>query len=174
MEWLEQHLGAEAERYFNLARGLDDRPVVPDREAKSIGHEQTFEVDVAEPDEIRRVLLDQVEQVGRRLRQHGLHARGLSIKIRYGDFRTITRSRTFGNPTDSTTDFWQVARGLFDGWSFQPVRLIGATAERLTRTKGQMPLFADPANEGHRELDHVIDRINDKYGERTIRRGGSR
>ena len=86
LEWLQQHLGADAERYFNLARGIDDRPVVPDREAKSIGHEQTFEVDVADPDEIRRVLLDQVEQVRRRLRKHGLQARGVSLKIRFGRF----------------------------------------------------------------------------------------
>jgi DNA polymerase IV len=88
---LERHLGCEAERYLNLAHGRDHRVVTPDRDAKSIGHEQTFEVNVADPEEIRGVLMEQVEQVACRLRRHGIQARGISLKIRYGDFTTITR-----------------------------------------------------------------------------------
>jgi DNA polymerase-4 len=172
LEWLQRHLGSEAQRYFNLCRGLDERPVVPDRQAKSIGHEQTFEVDVAQPDEVRRVLLDQVEQVAYRLRRHGLSARGISVKIRYGDFKTINRSTTFDGPTAATAKLWQAARRLFDAWTFQPVRLIGVAAERLTVSQGQMDLFGDPAKELQRKLDDVADRINDRYGKRAIRRGG--
>jgi DNA polymerase-4 len=172
LEWLNNHFGAEAQWYFNLARGLDDRPVTADREAKSIGHEQTFEVDIADPDEIHRVLLDQVEQVGHRLRKHGLQARAVSVKIRYGNFQTITRALTFKAPTDATAELWQAARGLFDKWPFQPVRLIGATAERLTRGEDLLLPFADPDKERHQKLDTVTDRINEKFGKRTIRRGG--
>jgi DNA polymerase-4 len=173
VEGLTKALGSEAQRYADLARGLDDRPVVPDREAKSIGHERTFEVDVTEPDDIRRVLLDQVEQVAYRLRRHGLHARGLSVKIRYGEFKTISRSTTLESPTDATGELWHKARALFDGWTFEPVRLIGVTAERLHRARGQMELFTDPAQERQKKLDGATDRINQKYGQGAIKRGGA-
>jgi DNA polymerase-4 len=172
IEWLEQHCGGEAQRFFNLARGIDVRTVTTDREAKSIGHEQTFEVDVGEAQEIRRVLLDQVEQVGQRLRRHGLLARGVSIKIRFGGFQTINRSATLRTPTDSTDELWQAADALFDKWPFQPVRLIGMTAERLCGGEAQMALFADPERERRRKLDSVADQINERFGKRAIRRGG--
>ena len=170
---LERHFGADADRYFNLARGIDSRPVVPDREAKSIGHEQTFEVDVHDPEEVRRVLFDQAEQVARRLRKHGLHARGISLKIRFGAFETIRRSLTLHDPTDVTTELWQAARGLFNKWAeqFQPVRLIGMTAERLVRGEGQMKLFCDPNRERQREVDRIADRINARFGGTRIKRG---
>jgi DNA polymerase-4 len=146
--------------------------VVPDREAKSISHEQTFEVDVADREEVLRVLLDQVEQVARRLRKHGLQARGVALKIRYGDFQTISRSTTLATPTDGTSELWQAARGLFEKWKFRPVRLIGMGAERLSEGETQMPLFADPQRDRQRTLDAVADRINAKFGNRMIRRGG--
>jgi DNA polymerase-4 len=168
-------LGSEADRFFRLASGIDDRPVVADREAKSIGQEQTFGVDVAEPDAVRLVLFEQVEQVGRRVRKHGLFARGVSLKIRYGDFETITRSTTLENPTDSNSVFWTTAAALYDKWrqsSFKPVRLIGMSASRLTHGEGQLPLFADPKVERAKKLDAVADRIASKFGDRAMRRGG--
>ena len=173
MEWLREHFGSEAQRYHDLARGMDDRPVVPDGEAKSISHEQTFEVDVGDCEEVRRVLLGQAEQVARRVRKHGLRARGVSVKIRYGDFQTVTRSATLAGATDSTAELWRAARGLFDKWAFQPVRLIGLAAERLTAGGAQLPLFADPAADRQRKLDAVTDQINEKFGSRGIRRGGA-
>ena len=172
LEWLHDHFGAEAERYYNLARGIDDRPVVPDQEAKSISHEQTFEVDVADREEVLRVLLDQVEQVARRLRKHRLQARGVALKIRYGDFETINRSTTLPSSTSGTSELWEAARGLFDKWAFRPVRLIGMGAERLSQGEEQASLFTDPQRERQKKLDAVADRINDKFGNRTIRRGG--
>ncbi len=173
LEWLTKQFGADAERYFNLARGIDPREVVPDQEARSIGHEQTFEVDVASPEEVRRVLLDQVEQVARRLRKHGMQARGVSLKIRYGDFQTISRSATLRASTDVTEELWQAARAIFEKWAFQPVRLIGMTAQRLGPGEGQMDLFADPKKERQRKLDGVADQITRKFGDRAIRRGGA-
>jgi DNA polymerase-4 len=172
IEQLTKHLGAEAQWYVKLARGLDDRPVTPDREAKSIGQEQTFEVDVPDPEKIRVVLLDQAEQVGYRLRRQGLQARAISVKIRYGHFQTVSRSKTFVEPTEATVELWQAARALFDKWPFQPVRLIGLTAERLSRGGDALLPFADPVREQQEKLDRVTDRINDKYGQGTIKRGG--
>ena len=170
--WLAEFFGAEAGRYYRLSRGLDERPVVGDEEAKSIGHEQTFEVDVAEAAEVRAVMLDQVEQVAARLRRHGLRARGVSLKIRFGNFQTIGRSATLPRPTDATAELWAAARDLFDCWPFQPVRLIGVTAERLSRGEGQMDLFADPQHDRRRQLDAAADRINRRFGQRAIRRAG--
>jgi DNA polymerase-4 len=171
--WLREFFGSEAERYYRLSRGLDERPVVGDSDAKSIGHEQTFEADVARRDDVLEVVLDQAEQVGARLRRHGLRARGVSLKIRFGDFQTITRSATFPRPTDATADLWDAAKGLFEQWPFQPVRLIGVTAERLIAGQGQLDLFKDPEHERQRKVDAVADRINARFGKRSIRRGGS-
>jgi DNA polymerase-4 len=172
--WLRQFFGTEADHYHRLARGLDERPVVADHDAKSIGHEQTFGEDLADPAEVRPVLLDQVEQVGARLRRHGLVAGGVSLKIRYGNFQTISRSATLPRATDATSELWGVARTLFDQWPFQPVRLIGASAERLSRGRGQLDLFADPEHDRRRKLDEVADRINSRFGKRSIRRLGPR
>lgn len=172
-KWLQEFFGSEAERYFRLAHGIDDRPVVPDREAKSISQEQTFGTDLANPAAVRGILLEQVEQVGFRLRRYGLAACGVSLKIRFGEFKTINRSATLPAPTDSTTELWQVARGLFDKWEFRPVRLIGMAAERLTCGQEQLALFADPQRERQRKLDSVADQINQRFGQRTIRRGGA-
>ena len=103
---IDREFGSSAQRYWDLARGIDERPVVSDGEAKSISHEQTFGIDVDQADEIRRVMLDQTEQVARRLRRHGLSARTVTLKIRYGDFETITRSTTLDSPTNSTDTLW--------------------------------------------------------------------
>jgi DNA polymerase-4 len=170
--WLTEFFGSEAERYYRLSRGLDERPVVGDEDAKSIGHEQTFETDGAEKEKVLEVMLDQAEQVGARLRRHGLVARGLSLKIRFGDFQTIGRSTTFPRPTDATAELWDAARAVFEQWQFQPVRLIGVTAERLSGGPGQLDLFADPERERQRKLDAVSDRINQRFGKRSIHRGG--
>ncbi len=172
-DWLAQILGEEADRYLRLAHGIDDRPVVPDREAKSISHEQTFGQDLADPAEVRRILLEQVEQVGARLRRHGLTARAISLKIRFGDFQTINRSATLQSPSDTTADLWQAARELFDRWEFRPVRLIGMAAERLSQGQEQLPLFEDRSQQRQRTLDAVSDRINQRFGKKTIRRGGA-
>ena len=175
LEWLRSLLGSDAERFVRLAHGQDDRPVVSDREAKSIGQEQTFGVDVAAPGDVRRVLFEQVEEVARRLRKHGLSARTVSLKIRYGEFETVTRSATLDSATDGTTELWHAASTLFDQWctaGFQPVRLIGASASQLSSGPVQLNLFEDPANERHKKVDVVADQIAAKFGANAIRRGG--
>jgi len=165
--------GNEADRFWRLAHGIDDRPVIPDRMAKSIGQEQTFGVDVADPADVRRVLFEQVEQVGRRLRQHRLYARTVSLKIRFGDFETISRSTTFENSTNGTAELWKPASELFDKWceGFRPVRLIGMSATQLTTGPKQMNLFVDPQNERQKKVDAVADQITAKFGNKAIRRG---
>ncbi|HAU38454.1 MAG TPA: DNA polymerase IV, partial [Phycisphaerales bacterium] len=90
--------------------------------------EQTFAVDVTELAELRRVLLQQVEQVSRRLRKHALRARTVTLKLRTGDFTTRTRSATLPAPTDSTEEIWKTAQGLLTAWAdrqFGALRLLG-------------------------------------------------
>ena len=172
-EQLEKLLGRDAEHYMRICRGHDDRPVVPDRQAKSIGQEQTFGVNLTDPAEVRRVLFEQVEQVGRQLRQHHLYARTVSVKIRFGDFQTITRATTLETPTDGTSDLWTAASSLFETWTqtnFQPVRLIGASASSLTSAQGQLPLFADVQSDRQKQADQVADQITKKFGKQAIRR----
>jgi len=173
LDWLQRFFGNDAEHFHRLCRGIDDRPVVTDREAKSIGHEQTFEQDLIDPAEVRRVLMEQVEQVGYRLRRQQRRARGVSLKIRFGKFQTISRSATLPAATDLTADLWLAAERLFNAWMFQPVRLIGMTAERLVNGEGQLELFDDPVRRKQRTLDAVTDRINRRFGKRSIHRGGA-
>ncbi|MEX0653550.1 MAG: DNA polymerase IV [Phycisphaeraceae bacterium] len=174
---LQRRFGDDAgDHYHRLAHGRDDRPVVPDREAKSMGQEHTFAADVADADHVRQLLLRQTEHVARRLRKHQRQARGVSVKIRFGDFQTITRSVTLDQPTDLTDELWQAAAGLYDAWvrqSFAPVRLIGMAAERLSEAAEQMDLFPDPARAKRQQLDQALDRIAHRFGDTSIGRGTS-
>jgi nucleotidyltransferase/DNA polymerase involved in DNA repair len=96
LDVLQARFGSSGEHLWNLAHGRDDRPVVPEREAKSISHETTFEHDIADMDVLRAWLVDLTEQVGCRLRRHGLRGRTVQLKVRFADFSLITRSRPAG------------------------------------------------------------------------------
>jgi len=146
---------AGAEHYHRLARGLDSREVVTDSQAKSIGQEETFAQDVGDLERLRRVLLGQVEEISRRLRQQHLLARTVSLKIRYGDFTTLSRSETLPEATDVTATLWSVAEGLIQAWaerSFQPLRLLGVHFSGLCRPEGrQLSLFEAPTTERNQQ-----------------------
>lgn len=172
---LARWFGSMGEHIHRLSHALDDRPVVPDREAKSIGNEQTFGQNVEDPDEVRRVMLGQCEDVARRLRKHARLAGGVSVKIRFGDFETITRQAPLAQGSDLTDDLWHAARDLFDHWaarSFQPVRLIGVTATRLDAT-AQPGLFPDPQRDKRRQLERALDGITARFGKRSVHRGAA-
>ena len=181
LECLTQMVGNDAGRLWDLAHGIDLREVVPDREAKSMGHEQTFEQDIADPDAVRDVLLQLTEQVGARLRRHGIKTRGITLKVRYGSFQTISRSMVLPEATAVTRELWIAARGMFDLWArqFRPVRLIGITAGRLEEGAGkqtahsQLLLFEDATQTRQTRLDELTDRINQRFGAKGVRRGGS-
>ncbi len=173
---LKRLFGASSARMAALAAGRDDREVVPDGRAKSISQEQTFDFDVEEPGAVREVLLDQVSQVGRRLRKHGLRAGRVTVKIRYGDFQTITRSRSLREPVSVTDSLWEAGSALFDRWvatSFSPVRLIGFGAAALTYDGEQLALFPRPDRDRSKALDDVTDAIQDRFGAAAIHRGGA-
>ncbi|MHC4347976.1 MAG: DNA polymerase IV [Planctomycetota bacterium] len=174
VEALESCFGVHARRMSALARGLDHREVVPDHKAKSISQEQTFAYDLEEPEAVRDILLGQVEQVGWRLRRHAFRAGTVTIKVRYGEFETITRSRSFDEATDRTDRLWQAGGALFEEWAraFRPVRLIGFGASHLTSAGEQLQLFTAQTDQRRRALDQATDSIQAKFGKAAIRRGG--
>ena len=174
-EELDRRFGSGGEHFWRLARGLDTREVVAHGDAKSISHEQTFEEDLERPADVRKVLLRQTEKVARRLREHGLRARTVTLKIRYGAFETITRSTTLEAPTDVTDELWQAAASVFDRWArsgYRPVRLIGMAAAHLGHEEAQLSMFPDAGHERKRSLDQAMDDIRRRFGSRSIRREG--
>jgi DNA polymerase-4 len=171
-------LGVHGEDLWDRAHARDDRPVQPDRQAKSISHEQTFSEDLRAADQVRTVLLGLCERVGFRLRRHGLLAGGVSVKIRFGDFQTVSRGRSLGDqPTDLTDELWREARALFDTWAsagFRPVRLIGVGATHLRDRGQQLELFPDPQRRKRAQVDGLVDAVTERFGKGAIRRGGPR
>lgn len=115
-----------------LANVIDPRPVVADQAVKSVSHEETFARDLTRPDQLRVELLRLADAVGSRLRAAGTAGRTVGIKVRFGDFRTITRSSTLAEPTDATHEIARVARTLLDGIDATPgVRLLGVSVTQL-------------------------------------------
>jgi DNA polymerase-4 len=154
---------------------VDDREVESDREAKSISSEQTFSTDITDRDVLLSVLLGQVEDVAQRLRQYGLEAKTATLKLRYGDFRTITRSNTFDPATNVTEILWRQAREIFRKWrkrSSGALRLLGFGASGLQKAgAGQRQLFSEPEQEKQKRLDKAFDEIRGKFGRDALRRG---
>ena len=169
-EALERAVGpALAARLGQLANGIDPRDVHTTRTEKSIGHENTFDHDLVDPVEIRRELLRLSNNVAVRLRKGGLVGRTVTLKLRYGDFRTVTRSRTLAEPTD-------VARRIYDEASDalgeligdgERVRLIGVRAEHL-RPSGSGATLWDP-DEEWRDAERTIDEVAAKFGTGAVR-----
>lgn len=167
--------GSAGEHYWRLAHGIDDRPVVPDREAKSISHETTFAADINDHNCLQAWLAELVEQVARRLRRHGLRGRTIEIKVRFADFQTITRSLTLPQPSHITHELYEAARGLLDN-KLPPrhlaVRLLGFGVKGIDGSGTvQRLLFDEPDREKHRQIDLVADQIAAKFGHSALRRG---
>lgn len=162
--------GVMGRQLFELARGIDDRPVETKREAKSIGRESTFPTDIADLEVIETELLKLVVDVGRRLRRDALKARTITLKARYNDFRTLSRSVTLPKATDLDDVIYHEARTLLRTLSLrQPLRLIGIALHNLTDQPEQLSLF-DESQKDKETLTKVIDDVNEKYGKSAITR----
>ena len=174
---LQDRFGSFGESLSERAHGRDDRPVVTDREAKSISHEQTFGSDLDDASAVRAVLSEQVDAVARRLRRKGRAAKTVTVKIRFGDFETVTRSGSLGERTDATDRIWAEAERLFEAWarrSFRPVRLIGVGVGQLGDPGGeQAGLFEQQREATDHSADTALDAITAKFGEGAITRGRS-
>jgi DNA polymerase-4 len=130
---LDRTFGKMGGHFYRLARGIDDRPVVAEGQTKSIGQEETFAADIADMDRLRAVLLGQVGEVARLLREQELLARTVTLKLRQGDFTTQTRSATLAAPSDATEELWQAAQSLLTQWARGEADRLGATPWRLPK-----------------------------------------
>lgn len=173
-ESLIERLGRSGEHLWQLAHGIDDRRVVPERETKSISHETTFERDLDDPDVLRAWLVDLAEQVGWRLRQHKLRGRTVQLKVRFADFSTITRSHTLPEPTDVTQEIWRAAEEMLEHRlpsKHLPVRLLGLGVSGIDDSGlVQRTLFDREDRQKHAELDATVDEIRERFGADALRR----
>ena len=156
------------------ARGIDPAPVGIEAEAKSMSHEHTFMVDADDREEIERTLLSLAEGVAGRLRDGGVRASGVALKLRDSDFVTITRQRTLPEPTDLAEDLYravlEVARPELRAIASRglKVRLLGVAAFNLW-TSDQIGLWAGASDRRHRAAE-ATDAVRKKYGRKAIAR----
>ncbi|MBK0420043.1 DNA polymerase IV [Leucobacter sp. CSA1] len=166
MESLRRVVGeANARRLHELANGRDARRVETTRIEKSIGHEETFAEDQTDPALLERELLRLATRTGERLRQHGVEARTVAIKVRWESFETVTRSRTLPEATNATQRIYRTARELFAalGAAGRPVRLIGVRAEQLVAEGSEaMGLWSE--DEGWKAVDQAVDEVRGRFG----------
>lgn len=168
---IERTLGAAGgERIWQLAHGRDPREVETDRVEKSIGHEETFLHDVADPATLRSELRRLADRVAGRLRTGGWEARTVALKLRYADFTTLSRASTLPEPTDVGQRIGDVAIGLFDALELsQPVRLIGVRAEKL-QSGGAAALALWDDDEDWRRVDAALDDARTRFGGGAVTR----
>jgi DNA polymerase-4 len=171
LERLRGRFGAAGEALWRAANGVDESPVTPEREAKSLSREETFAQDIGDPVILRRELLRLSDAVATRLRRHNFQARTLALKLRYGDFSTISRQATLPEATDAGPAIYAQVLGLFEGaWQRdRPVRLLGVAAGNLSQPARQMRLF-EQEDLRQAQLDAALDRIRERFGDRAIQR----
>lgn len=162
--------------FYLLSRGLDPRDVETDRDAKSIGREVTFDLDITNDEELNSVLLELSESVARRMRSEGLRGNCIKLKLRYPPFETLSRQCTLDTPTSDDIAIYKSALELIQKArpSGKAVRLIGVSVGELTSGPAprQTSLFDNPATSSENtNLLKAIDKIKDKFGERAIGRG---
>jgi DNA polymerase-4 len=164
---LERRLGSHASFLQGLARGIDERPVVAEAEAtKSIGQEHTFDADTADRATLRRTLLELADAVARRVREHGLLARTITLKYRDERFVTVTRAHTVDEATDAGDAVFAEAWRLFEGvHGARRVRLLGIYASGFGPS--QLGLFGASASV---ERDRVRDAVEERFGDGALKR----
>jgi nucleotidyltransferase/DNA polymerase involved in DNA repair len=170
--WVER-LGEHGRSLWQLANGIDERPVCPQEDAKSVSREHTFEEDVADPKVLRSVLSELSEDVSRKLRKEGLKGRTITLKLRFSDFKTITRAETIAERSNFfDTIFSTALRQLEACQPFRSrIRLIGVRVTNFEDNYVQESLFMDNKTEQKESIHKVIDKIKDKFGEDAIHRG---
>ncbi|MEA1903355.1 MAG: DNA polymerase IV [Actinomycetota bacterium] len=148
----------------DLSNGFDPRPVQPDTKAKSISVEQTYDRDLEGIEVVGTALLAHAQKLSVRLRRAGLAARTLTLKVRFGDFETVTRSHTVEGAIDSSRDLFRVGNELVAQVDLdRPVRLLGLGGANLERASEPRQLGLDSSEEWAR-VDDAVASIRDRYG----------
>lgn len=169
---LQRRFGQQGLNLFFLSKGIDDRVVQPERKAKSIGREETFEEDILNKEKARREILNLSRRVTKRLRRHGVGGKTITLKVTYQDFSRITRSETLPSTTDDRRKVYQVCLDLLEKTEVgkKPIRLLGIYLSQLAKPgEGQLFLF-DRNTETYKmnQLNRALDTIQDKYGDQAI------
>ena len=175
-EVLEKRFGKHGIEMHRLSMGVDDRDVIPDHVAKSVGHEETFSRDILDIDMAKKKLLYLANKVASRMRSMGAAGRTVTLKVRYGDFHRITRSKRLSKSTDDGLEIYSAACSLLERTAAdkRPVRLLGVSLSRLSfsETENQFTLFdIDQDYKKRKKLNMALDSLQKKYGERSIRPG---
>jgi DNA polymerase-4 len=160
---------AGAQKLHDLSWGIDERTVHAGIAEKSIGHEMTFETNITDPAIIRRELLRMSNMVAVRLRKAGFVGRTVVLKLRFGDFTTITRSRTIGQPTDLGRRIYEEVCEIYDavGKHDAAIRLVGVRAEQLQdAATAQLGLWDE--SEGWKEAEDAIDAASARFGRGAV------
>ncbi len=175
LERLEEVIGkAHGRHLHNLANAVDPRPVTPGTEPKSVSREETFPHDLHTHEAIGTALVVLSDSVASRLRAAGVAGRTITIKVRFGDFRTITRSRTPAAPVDSGVILAREAKRLLESVDVAPgVRLIGVGVSELEDTGRRQLSLDDMDSPSWHDVDRAIDLIRNRYGDGAIHPGAT-
>ncbi len=157
---------------WRRAQGLDDSPVQPGSERRSISQEQTFAHDVADRLFLERTMLRMSEAVAARLRRRGWVAQTVRIKLRDPDFVTQTRQETLAQPTDQPEAIYEAARRLLDAhWTAgRPLRLLGVGVDGLLDEAGYQLTLFERDDQRRIRLNQALDEIRDRFGDEAITR----
>ncbi len=159
---------------WRLARGVDERPVDPEQSVKSISHEETFATDRTSHGELRRYLARQADAVAVRLRAGGIAGRTVTLKVRFADFSTVTRSHTRADPTDVAAEILETADDLLAGLDPTPgVRLLGVGVSGLQDASVRQLRFEDLSTRTRRQAERTVDEIRNRFGKEIIGPGGA-
>ncbi len=173
MDFLLKKFGKQGIHFYNASRAEDNRPVEPEREAKSIGHENTFDKDMLSLVEIHKELLGLSVRVAKRLRDHQLTARTLTVKTKYYDFVQTTRSKTLQDVTDDSAVLYKEGLKLLQETQVgrKPLRLLGLTCANLVNSwqPRQIDLFGSENElQERKRLNQAVDKITEKFGNSSI------
>lgn len=167
---LKMLLGSEALRFKEYSHGVDRRGLVLSRPPISFSKETTFPQDVQEPEVVRGALMRLAEDLGYRLRQNGYLARSVTLKLRFADFRTVTRTRLLSEGTNRDSLIYRTASELFQEFaSSPPWRLVGIKVAELSNWK-QLSWLEDEQEEREQMLALVLDALRSRYGRPVVRR----
>jgi len=171
VEVLERRFGKSGRKMHELARGIDDREVVPEHGVKSVGHEETFSEDITEEGVAKKELLALANKVARRIRRDRLRGRTVTLKVKYADFVLVTRAVTLPEPTDDASVIYSSVCKVLSKTEVgrRPVRLLGFSLSHLVSEEGgQLSLFDKAAVTKRKELVSALDRICEKFGDDAI------
>jgi len=163
---------AAAEHLYELSWGRDPRVVTPNQAEKSIGAERTFESDIDDPEEILAQILDLSNKVAKRLRAANYFSRTVTIKVRFADFTSVTRSKSLPSSTDLATEIYATSKSLFEAMHLQRarIRLVGVRATGLVPTsESSVQLEFSNRDSGWREAEAAMDQVSLKFGNSAVK-----